>query len=157
MESWKKYNLITKLIILLLLVTSCNNRTVETIKPIICVNQIWYHEDKHSLGSPTVNFKIRIEDTIISKKIKSGKLNDIVLYNLDKQYSDFVHLEPFEIGRQFTENNNIFSFKILTVLFANSPNKNRRRWTPEEIKKTIQGDVGLVFEKDTIRVKMCEK
>ncbi|MBS7229754.1 hypothetical protein KHA90_01845 [Flavobacterium psychroterrae] len=157
MERRKKYNLITELIIIFLLVTSCNNKTVEVTKPIVCVNQIWYHEDKHSLGSPTVNFTIKIEDTIISKKIKSGKLNDIVMYNLDKQYSDFVHLEPFEIGRQFTEKKNIFSFKILTVLFAHSPNKNRHRWTPEEIKKAIQGDVGLVFKKDTIRVKMCEK
>lgn len=156
MESWKKYNFIKKFIVLLLII-SCNKKPIETVKPIVCVDKVWYHEDKHSLGSPSIRFSIKIEDTIISKKIKSGKLNDLVLYNLDKRYNIFVHLEPFEIGRQFTEKDNLFTFKILTVLFADSPNKNRRRWTPQQIQKAIGGDVGLVFDKDTIRVKACDK
>lgn len=56
---------------------------------------------------------------------------------------------------QYKRYKNTITIKLLTAFFINTPLK-INKWRSEQIQKKIEGDIGLVFNKDTIRVKMCQ-
>lgn len=144
-------------ILFLLCLVSCNSKTnQQTATPNVCIDMIWNYESANKSNQPYVGIKIKIEDSLTFKKIESGKLNNIFLYNLDKRYSQFFKLESFGIGRQFEKAGSFFTFKIQTFIFSGSPNNYLSKWSNENIKKVFDGDIGLIFDKDTMRIHHCD-
>ena len=134
---------------LFLIFASCQKNKMLTDES-VCIDNIWNYEDPKSSSLPYVGIKLKIEDSSTLKKIEGGKLSNIILYNLDKKYSQFFKLESFGIGRQFKKKGSFLMFKIQTFIFSGSPNNYLAKWADDDIEKVFQGEIGLVFDKDTI-------
>jgi hypothetical protein len=84
----------------------------------------------------------------------SGKLKNVILYSVKENDRKFLHLIPFGTGKQFKLENSIITLPIITTLFEKDLGNTL---TNQEIQKRIIGDVGLVFDRDTIIIKKCDK
>ncbi|NRS90789.1 hypothetical protein HNQ02_003736 [Flavobacterium sp. 7E] len=149
-----------KCLVLILLCLSCN---VKSKKEFPCVTKMEYMPFlAQSTYTPEYTIKIYVEDNeeILQKKIGFKKLKNIILYSI--KVDDRGDFRLYDLESIYDKNkNNILVFKIFTSYFV--PNiyingiKKENKWMPQQIQKAIEGDVGFVFEKDTIRVKMCQK
>ncbi|MBS7231738.1 hypothetical protein KHA90_11940 [Flavobacterium psychroterrae] len=147
-----------KIIVLILLCVSCN---LKSKKEEPCVIKMEYISQLDMLVPESViNVYIEDKEGFLQGKLSFKKLQDVILYSVREEEKDYFHLlSPYLIPSKTDKN--IVILKVATFFFR--PNvfihgvRRENKWTPEQIQKAITGDVGFVFEKDTIRVKMCEK
>lgn len=129
----------------MLLCISCNSKLKQEK---FCLKKIWYHSQKEMLVPSVIKIKIEDNNDIISKKIKSGKLTNIILYSIKKEDRVF-----FSKWDKFKKDKNSITIEVITSFFDS---ERTHKWTSKEIEKAIRGDVGLVFDKDTIVIKNCD-
>lgn len=144
-----------KKLLIFLILFSCNSKPNKSAKlelPIICIEEIGYHEERYSPSPPAIFFTCKITDSIISKKMEKSELTQVFLYSMGKEDQRSV---GYNIRDKVYKKGNSFSFFIRTAVFAIDQDKRFKKWKDEEIKKILDGDVGLVFRQDTIRIKGC--
>ncbi|MDN3675295.1 hypothetical protein QWY99_19875 [Flavobacterium branchiarum] len=146
-----------KYIILVLLCVSCN---LKPKKEDPCVTKIEYISQLDMLvPESAINVYIEDKEGFLQEKLAFKELKGVILYSIKEENREDFHSYPDLIPSK--TDNNIVILKILTAYFH--PNiyikgvRRENKWTPEQIQKAIDGDIGFVFEKDTIRVKKCQK
>ncbi|WP_264544535.1 MULTISPECIES: hypothetical protein [Flavobacterium] len=102
-----------------------------------------------------ININTTINDYELQKKIDNNQLKRVFFYSIKKEFRDY-----FVFFKTIKKEDGLYDFKILTSFFdANRSFNNykieHRKWSKEEIEKTIKGDIGLIFENDTIILKDC--
>lgn len=144
-----------KKLVFFLILFSCNSKSNQPVKlelPIICIEKIGYHEERYSPSPPAIFFTCSITDSIISKKMEKSELTQVFLYSMNKEDQQYV---GYNVRDKVYKKGNLFSFFVRTAVFATNSDKRFKQWKDEEIKKILDGDIGLVFGQDTIRVKGC--
>ncbi|MDN3675294.1 hypothetical protein QWY99_19870 [Flavobacterium branchiarum] len=147
-----------KYIILALLCLSCN---VKSKKDEPCVQKMEYFPLLDMLV-PESAIVVYVDDKegYLQKKISFKKLKEVILYSIKEEDRRYFRIAIPESILDKVEDNTII-FSISTNYFR--PDiliddvRRENKWTPEQIQKAIEGDIGFVFKKDTIRVKMCQK
>jgi hypothetical protein len=143
-----------KLIILFIvaIVMSCNQKKSHNN---FCLKNIEYINQREKLIPSIVNIQIEDNDGFLIKKIVSGKLKTVFLCPVKKKERKFFYLMSYDTGKQFKVENNIIILPILIATYFEDELK--IKLSNQEIGKRITGDVGLVFERDTIIIKKCDK
>ncbi|PBI82764.1 hypothetical protein BSF41_47250 [Flavobacterium sp. ACN2] len=145
-----------KKMLVFLLLFSCNSKSDKPVKlelPTICITEIGYHEARYSPSPPAVFFTFKITDSIISKRIEKNKLTQVFLYSMSKEDQEHFHFNAMD--KVYKNRENSYSFFVRTAVFSVTSVRKNKKWKNDEIKKILNGDVGLVFGLDTIRVKSC--
>jgi hypothetical protein len=145
-----------KKVLIFLIITfivSCHSNKEK--KTIICVESIEYHEPLNDeLGQEsTVTINIKVEDSSVFKKLERGKLKELLIFSIKKEEKLFVYYQTYK--KPFRKGN-IFSFLIRTSYFQPNRINNEKVWSSDEIIKKLNGDIGFVFESDTIKIKSCK-
>lgn len=144
-----------KTLLVLLFIVSCNSN--KETKPTVCIESIEYHEfSNYRLKQPTLQINIKVEDSVILKKIKSGKLTKLVIFSIRKEDRNVVHCQVSKIPLR---KGNTFSFLFWTNYFGarNFDGLHHRRdWDSFKITYKLSGDIRLVFGNDTIRTGNCK-
>ncbi|MBS7230356.1 hypothetical protein KHA90_04910 [Flavobacterium psychroterrae] len=147
-----------KCIILILLCLSCNLKN-EKEEP--CVKKMEYFALLNMLiPESAIVVHVEDKDEFLQKKLSFKKLKEVILYSIKEEDRRYFRVAIPESILDKVEHNTII-FTISTNYFR--PDiliddvRRENKWTPEQIQKAIEGDIGFVFEKDTIRVKMCGK
>lgn len=122
----------------------------------ICLNKIEYISQKESLVPSVININTTINDYDLQKKIDNNQLKRVFFYSIKKEFRDY-----FVFFKTIKKEDGIYDFKILTSFFDanrsfNNYKTERNKWKKEEIEKILNGDVGLIFENDTIILKNCK-
>lgn len=142
-------------IIVFVLIVSCNSN--KKTKPIVCLQKVEYHEpSKYNQNSPSLLIDIKVEDSVVLKKIESSKLTELILFSIKEEDRHFVYYQTWQLP---IKTGNVFSFLIWTNYFGPSSLKlkhNRKVWSSNDIVKVLKGDIALVFEKDTVPVSVCK-
>lgn len=138
-----------KKIFILLLCISCNTKSKQDN---FFVKKICYRSQKERLIPSVIEIKIEDDKGIIFKKVESGKLKNIILYSIKEEDRYFFNIVPFGVGNQFKKEDNLITFYVFTSFFDT---ERKPKLTRKEIEKAITGDVGLIYDKDTIVVKNC--
>jgi hypothetical protein len=133
------------------IVMSCNQKKSQDI---FCLKKIEYINQREKLIPSIVEIQIEDVNRFLEKKMLSGKLKNVILYSLKETDRKFLHLIPFGTGKQFKIENSIITLPITTTLFEKELGNTLSN---KEIQKRITGDVGLVFDRDTIIIKQCDK
>ena len=131
-----------KIIAIALIFSGC------TTKP-ICIDRMYYNPQDRLMAPGVVHIKLNNIDDKMLQKIASGKLNEVLLYAVNK---DDWH--DFKKDIKFTKRPGSVTLSVITHTFKSDF---RPRLTQQQIDETIKGDVGLVFGKDTIRVQECKE
>lgn len=147
-----------KIIILVFLCVSCN------VKPKIedsCITKIEYISQLDMLvPESAINVYIEDKDDLLQGKLAFKELKSVIFYSIKEEDREYFRILSPDLIPSKTDNN-IVILKVLTFYFHPDAFihgvRIKNKWTPEQIQKAIEGDVGFVFEKDTIRVKMCGK
>lgn len=140
-----------KLIILLLIIFNCCGQKESQNN--FCLKKIEYVNQRESLISSIVKIEIKDKSGALSKKLSSGNLKNVILYSVRDSDRKFFYLSSFATGKQFKIENDVIILPLITTLFEKDLGSNLSN---QEIQKKINGDVGLIFDKDTIRVKKCD-
>ncbi|WP_268847865.1 hypothetical protein [Flavobacterium aestivum] len=145
-----------KIIFLALLCICCNE------KPKLddyCVTKIEY-SPQLKMMVPQGAIMVYIEDKnhILRDKCPLDKLTKVIFYSIKENSDCDFHLIKYQV-EPFKIENNIIHLTILTArfwpdIYINGV-RSENKWTPQQIQKVLKGDIGLVFEKDTVRVKAC--
>ncbi|NRS90790.1 hypothetical protein HNQ02_003737 [Flavobacterium sp. 7E] len=144
-----------KILFLLIFITSCNQDM--NVQPTACINLIRYYEpSKHNILEPSVLIRIKVKDSSVYKKLERGELKRLIMYSIKKEDQDrFL----YNTSKPLIKEGNNFSFIIYTSYFMSNvkyrKNHEEREWEPEKIIKALDGNIGLVFEKDTILATSC--
>ena len=138
----KNYILLTLALIFL----SCNSKLKQEDG---CIKKIWFKSRKQELIPSLVKIEIEIYNISLTKKVESGKLENIILYSVKKEDRPY-----FIKGDYYEIKNNLLTLQLVTSYFDS---EKVHKWTSEEIKKVINGDVGFVFKNDTLKLKLCDK
>lgn len=144
-----------KILLILILVVSCNSD--KKVKPIVCIDLIQYYEPpRHNMTQSSILIDIEVKDSSLSKKLESGQLKGIVFSSKKKEDRVFLYTDLFKPP---IKKENKFSFVIRTNYFrpniSDIKNHKKREWESDEVLKALNGDIGLVFDKDTILAKSC--
>ncbi|WP_264531884.1 hypothetical protein [Flavobacterium sp. N502540] len=118
-----------------------------------CIKKIEYVDQRQKLIPSIV--KIQIEDLngTLKQKVMTGQLKNIILYSIKKNDRKYFYLTSFASGKQFKIiDEKLISLPIITTLFENDLGN---KLSNQEIQKKLDGEVGLVFNKDTIIIKKC--
>ncbi|WP_268847868.1 hypothetical protein [Flavobacterium aestivum] len=144
-----------KVLIFLTIVFIVSCHTDKKTKSTICVESIKYYEPLNdNLGeSPAVTINIKVEDSSVCKKLEGGKLKELLIFSIKKEDKLFIYYQTHE---RLFRSGNTFSFLIRTSYFKPNVLNNRKTWKSDEIIKALNGDIGLVFDNDTIRVGSCK-
>ncbi|HQZ25318.1 MAG TPA: hypothetical protein PLD18_08465 [Flavobacterium sp.] len=133
------------------IVMSCNQKKSQDI---FCLKKIEYINQREKIIPSIVEIQIEDVNRFLEKKILSGKLKNVILYSLKETDRNFLYLTPFGTGKQFKIENSIITLPIITTLFEKDLGNTLSN---QEINKRINGDVGLVFDRDTIIIKQCNE
>lgn len=116
----------------------------------------YYEPPRRNMSQPSVLINIKVEDTLVYQKLERGQLNGLVIHSVKKE--DRNHFF-YNTGKLPVKKGNIFSFVMWTSYFSPNvidiKNHKRREWESDDIIKTLSGDVGLIFNKDTILATSC--
>ena len=140
-----------KLGVLLLIIFNCCGRKESQNN--FCLKRIQYIDQRESLISSIVKIEIKDMNGVLSKKISTGNLKNVILYSVKDGDTKFFYLTSFPTGKQFKIENDIIILPLITTLFEKDLGSNLSN---KEIQKKINGDVGLIFDKDTVRIKKCD-
>ncbi|RUT71281.1 hypothetical protein D0817_05210 [Flavobacterium cupreum] len=118
-----------------------------------CIKKIEFINQSRNLIPSIV--KIQIEDSNDSLKnlLALGKLKKVILYSVKANDRDFFYLAPFGTGKQFNIEGEVINLSLMTTLYEKEFGN---RLSDIEIEKKVNGDIGLVVDKDTIVIKKCE-
>jgi hypothetical protein len=136
---------------------SCN---VKSKKEDSCITKIEYISQLDMLvPESSINVYIEDKEGILQVKFAFKELRSVIMYSIKEEDRQYFHSYPDLIPSK-TEKD-IVTLTILTFYFHPDAFihgvRKENKWTPEQIQKAIEGDIGLVFDKDTIMVKMCQK
>ena len=146
-----------KIILLVLFFLSCN---VKPKKEEPCIKKMEYISQlKMLVPEAALNVYIEDKDGSLKGKVNSKELKSVIFYTIKQEDREYFRLyEPNLIASNTDKN--IFILKMVTAYFYPKVYIHgvikEKKWTPEQIQKAIEGDIGFVFEKDTIIVKMCK-
>ncbi|KQO21647.1 hypothetical protein ASF10_12925 [Flavobacterium sp. Leaf82] len=122
-------------------------------QPLASIEKIEYIDLDYE-KQPGVIINIKVNDSIIAKKLKNKELREFIIYSIKKEDRNYFFYEVWKVP---IRKGNIFSFLIRTSYFSqNIPDKEKkgkRIWNKDNITKALSGDIGLIFYKDTIHVK----
>jgi hypothetical protein len=108
------------------------------------------------MNQPSVLISIKVEDSLVCKKLESGQLNGLVIYSIKKENRNRFF---YNTGKLPVKKGNNFSFVMRTSYFSPNisdiKNHKTREWQSNDIVKALSGDVGLIFNKDTILATSC--
>ncbi|QSB25624.1 hypothetical protein [Flavobacterium sp. CLA17] len=118
-----------------------------------CIKKIDFINQSRNLIPSIV--KIQIEDSNDSLKnlLALGKFKKVILYSVKANDRDFFHLAPFGTGKQFSIEGEVINLSLMTTLYEKEFGN---RLSDIEIEEKVNGDIGLVIDKDTIVIKKCE-
>ena len=135
----------------MLLWLSCNQKKSQDN---FCLKNIEYINQREKLIPSIVKIQIEDVNRFLEKKMLKGKLKNVILYSINETDRKFLYLTSFRTGKQFKIENSIITLPIITTLFEKDLGNTLSN---QEIQKRITGDVGLVFDRDTIIIKQCVK
>lgn len=132
---------------------SCNTKSKESN---LCVNKITYKSQKKSLVPSVIQIKIVGDDGKILKKIENNELQNVILFSIKEEYRHY-----FNVLKSFKKDKNPITITLITGFYDakrsfRTEDDWKHNWNQKEIESTISGDIGLVFTKDTIKIKMCK-
>ncbi|WP_202704262.1 hypothetical protein, partial [Flavobacterium sp. UGB4466] len=79
------------------------------------------------------------------------ELREFVIYSIKKEDRNYFF---YEVWKTPIRKENTFSLLIRTSYFSpNILDKEKSIWNKDNITKALSGDIGLIFNKDSIRVK----
>jgi hypothetical protein len=135
---------------LFLFAVSCSKD--KKTQPLTSIEKIEYIDLDYE-KQPGVIIDIKVNDSIIAKKLENKELKDFIIYSIKKEDRNYF---SYELWRAPIKKGNIFSFLIRTSYFSQNisdrEKKKKRIWNEDNITKVLSGDVGLIFDKDTINV-----
>lgn len=142
-----------KLIILFIvaIVMSCNKKKSQDI---FCLKKIEYINQREKIIPSIVKIQIEDVNRFLEKRMLLGELKNVILYSVKENDRKFLYLTSFGTGKQFKIENSMITLPIITTLFEKDLGNTLSN---QEIQKRITGDVGLVFDRDTIIIKQCGK
>jgi thymidylate synthase len=136
---------------LFLLAVSCSKD--KKTQPLASIEKIEYIDLDYE-KQPGVIINIKVNDSIIAKKLKNKELREFIIYSIKKEDRNYFF---YEVWKAPIRKGNIFSFLIRTSYFSQNisdkEKKGKRIWNKDNITKALSGDIGLIFNKDTIHVK----
>ncbi|MCC9016466.1 hypothetical protein [Flavobacterium lipolyticum] len=133
---------------LFLFAVSCSKD--KKIQPLASIEKIEYIDLDYG-KQPGVIINIKVNDSIIAKKLKNKELREFVIYSIKKEDRNYFF---YEVWKTPIRKENTFSFLIRTSYFSpNILDKEKSIWNKDNITKALSGDIGLIFNKDSIRVK----
>lgn len=135
---------------------SCN---VEQKKQNYCLKKAEYFPlTKMLVPESSIKLYIEDKDGILQKKVNLETAKNILFYSVKEKDRNNFHLITPQI-KSFKIENGIITIPVLTAYFR--PNiyidgiRRKNEWSSEQIKKVIEGDVGIIFDNDTILIKNC--
>ncbi|GEM_PF-1375576 len=105
-----------------------------------------------------IKLYIQDRDSVLQKRVNLETAKKILFYSVKEKDRNQFHLVTPQI-KSFQINNGIITISVLTAYFR--PNiyidgvRQKNKWTHEQIKKVIENDIGIIFDKDTILIKNC--
>lgn len=144
-----------KILLILIFVTSCNSD--KSVQPTVCIDLIRYYEPpKRNMNQPSVAITIKVNDSSVCKRLERGELKHLIIYSIKKEDRNRFFYSNWD--SPIRDGNN-FSFVIWINYFMSNvtymKNHKKREWESDEVLKALNGDIGLVFDKDTILAKSC--
>ena len=133
------------------IIMSCNQKKSQDD---FCLKNIEYINQREKLTPSIVKIQIEDVNRSLEKRMLLGKLKNVILYAVKETDRKFLYLTSFGTGKQFKIENSIITLPIITTLFEKDLGNTLSN---QEINKRITGDVGLVFDRDTIIIKQCYK
>lgn len=136
---------------LFLFAVSCSKD--KKTQPLASIEKIEYIDLDYE-KQPGVIINIKVNDSIIAKKLENKELREFILYSIKKEDRNYF---SYELWKAPIRKGNVFSFLIRTSYFSQNisdrEKKKKRIWNEDTITKALNGDAGLIFDKDTINVK----
>lgn len=132
---------------------SCNTKKTQSD---LCINKMTYTSQKKLLVPSIIEIKISGDDGQILKKIENNELENVILFSIKEEYRNY-----FNVLKSFKKDKNPITVTLITGFFDakrsfKTEDDWNHNWKQKEIEKAISGDIGLVFGKDTIKIKMCK-
>ena len=139
--------------IFLIVCISCNTKNKQSD---LCINKITYTSQKKSLVPSIIEIKIEGDNGQILKKIENNELKKVILFSIKEEYRNY-----FIVLKSFKKHKNPITVTLVTGFFDakrsfKTEDDWKHDWKQKEIENAISGDIGLVFGKDTIKIKMCK-
>jgi len=141
------------LYLLIFLFISCN------VKENYCLKKAEYFSlSKMLVPESAIKLYIQDKDSVLQKRVNLETAKKILFYSVKEKDRNQFHLVTPQI-KSFQINNGIITISVLTAYFR--PNiyidgvRKKNKWTHEQIKKVIENDIGIIFDKDTILIKNC--
>jgi len=137
-----------KILLLFLFAISCSkDKKTQPLASIEKIEYIYIDYEKQ----PGVIINIKVNDSIIIKKLENKELKAFKIYSIKKEDRNYFY---YEVWKAPIKKGNVFSFLIRTSYFyQNISDKEKRIWNEDNITKALSGDIGLIFNKDSIHVK----
>lgn len=140
-----------KMLFLFLFIVSCN--TNKTTQPIACIEKVEYIDLDYE-KQPVAIINIKVNDSSIIKKLENKELKAFRIYSIKKEDRNYFSYESWKAP---IRKGNVFSFLIRTSYFSQNisdkEKKEPRIWNEDNITKALSGDVGLIFDKDSVHIK----
>lgn len=138
-----------KFLALFVFFVSCN----KTVEPIASIEKLEYIDLSYE-KQPCVIFYIKVNDTLLSDKLKNKELREFRVNTIPKKDRNYFF---YEVWKEPVKKGNIFSFLIRTSYFSQNisdrEKRKKRFWSEDRIVKVLSGDVSLIFDKDSICLK----
>ncbi|WP_281322751.1 hypothetical protein [Flavobacterium aestivum] len=143
-----------KTLLIFLFIISCNSN--KETKPTVCIERLEYEEfSNYKSKQPTLQINIKVEDSAILKKILKGRLKKIIIFSMKKGDRNVVHCIVSKIPLK-KANSVSFLFWTKSFLPLNSDGQlHRENEDLLIITDKLSGDIGLIFDNDTIRAGSC--
>lgn len=137
----------------------CLSCSIKEKKKNYCLKKAEYFPLlKMLVPESAIKLYIEDKDSVLQKKVNLEKANKILFYSVKEKDRKEFHLVTPQI-KSFKIENGVITVSVLTSYFR--PNiyidgiRSKNKWSPEQIKKVIENDIGLIFDKDTILIKNC--
>jgi hypothetical protein len=143
----KKMKHIFFLIVYLFL--SCNESAKSEI---YYLKKVSFIDQKQQLIPSLIRIEFTDPKKVLLKSIEEGKLKNVFLYSISKEDRNYFHyLNETKIKLKHKTNKDQIILTLETSYFDSERN---HKWKKSEIEKILETDIGLVIEKDTVRLKI---
>lgn len=143
------------LLFISLFIISCKSDINK--KAIVCIERVEYFEPtRKDMGGASLLLNIKVEDSILYTKIEKRQLKGLILYSIKKEDRGYL---SYDILKEPLKESDGFSFVIWTSYFRQNitdvKNHKQREWNSNKIITALEGNIGLVFENDTVIATSC--
>jgi hypothetical protein len=136
---------------LFLFAVSCSKD--KKTQPLASIEKIEYIDLDYEKQSGVI-IDIKVNDSSIIKKLENKQLRGFRIYSIKEKDRNYFF---YEVWKAPIRKGNVFSFLIRTSYFSQNisdkEEKKKRIWNKDNITKALSGDVGLIFDKDSVHVK----